>query len=128
MEVEKKLIYYAQPMPIARYYNGHLISSFIFKDVKTGEKIILGTSDDYKEVAKILGGIYYKNIQDANDDFDILWNISHNHITPVNVSFNEVQMKYKEMLKQGIDPNEINSNILNLFEYQEKRKILKRVV
>lgn len=74
-----------------------------------------------EEVSNLLGRHYYYDITDATNDFDILWNLSDEKISPVTDTFEEVKVEYQRMINEGVPPEEINSAMITLF--QEKGKI-----
>lgn len=118
---EKKLLYYDRWEVAPRFYNGATIIHFIFKDVKTGKDVTLGSCYFAEEVSKVLGGHYYDDILKATNDFDILWSLSDEVIRPVADTFDEIQVEYQRMINEGVAPEEINSAMITLF--QQKRKI-----
>ncbi len=118
---EKKLLYYDYFQKMPRYYNGAPIFHFMCKNVKTGEDVTLGACYFAEELSKTIGGNYYSDIVDATNDFDILWNLSDEKISPVADTFDEVQKEYQRMINEGVSPEEINSDMIALF--QQKRKI-----
>lgn len=120
---ERKLLYYDRFQRIPRYYNGAPIFHFMCKDVKTGEVVTLGACNFPKEVSKVLGGCYYGDIAEATNDFDILWSLSDERISPVADTFEEVQVEYQRMINEGITPEEINSAMITLFQEKRKTKI-----
>lgn len=121
---ERKLLYYDRFQRMPRHYNGAPIFHFICKDVKTGEDVTLGACYFAEEVSKTIGGHYYEDIVEATNDFDILWSLSDERISPVADTFDEVQAEYQRMINEGVSPEEINSAMITLF--QQKRKIKTR--
>lgn len=121
---ERKLLYYDRFQRMPRYYNGAPIFHFMCKDVKTGEDVTLGACYFAEEVSKTIGGHYYEDIVEATNDFDILWSLSDDRISPVADTFDEVQAEYQRMINEGVSPEEINSAMITLF--QQKRKIKTR--
>ena len=121
---ERKLLYYDRFQRMPRHYNGAPIFHFICKDVKTGEDVTLGACYFAEEVSKTIGGHYYEDIVEATNDFDILWSLSDERISPVADTFDEVQAEYQRMINEGVSPEEINSSMITLF--QQKRKIKTR--
>ena len=121
---ERKLLYYDRFQRIPRHYNGAPIFHFMCKDVKTGEDVTLGACYFAEEVSKTIGGHYYEDIVEATNDFDILWSLSDERISPVADTFDEVQAEYQRMINEGVSPEEINSAMITLF--QQKRKIKTR--
>ena len=67
---------------------------------------------------------HYEDIVEATNDFDILWSLSDERISPVADTFDEVQTEYQRMINEGVSPEEINSSMITLF--QQKRKIKTR--
>ena len=118
---ERKLLYYDRFQRMPRHYNGAPIFHFMCKDVKTGEDVTLGVCYFAEEVSKTIGGHYYEDIAEAINDFDILWSLSDERISPVADTFDEVQTEYQRMISEGVSPEEINSAMITLF--QQKRKI-----
>ena len=121
---ERKLLYYDRFQRMPRHYNGAPIFHFMCKDVKTGEDVTLGACYFAEEVSKTIGGHYYEDIVEATNDFDILWSLSDDRISPVADTFDEVQAEYQRMINEGVSPEEINSSMITLF--QQKRKIKTR--
>lgn len=121
---ERKLLYYDRFQRMPRHYNGAPIFHFMCKDVKTGEDVTLGACYFAEEVSKTIGGHYYEDIVEATNDFDILWSLSDDRISPVADTFDEVQAEYQRMINEGVSPEEINSAMITLF--QQKRKIKTR--
>ena len=121
---ERKLLYYDRFQRMPRHYNGAPIFHFICKDVKTGEDVTLGACYFAEEVSKTIGGHYYEDIVEATNDFDILWSLSDERISPVADTFDEVQAEYQRMINEGVSVEEINSAMITLF--QQKRKIKTR--
>ena len=121
---ERKLLYYDRFQRMPRHYNGAPIFHFMCKDVKTGEAVTLGACYFAEEVSKTIGGHYYEDIVEATNDFDILWSLSDERISPVADTFDEVQTEYQRMINEGVSPEEINSAMITLF--QQKRKIKTR--
>lgn len=119
---ERKLLYYDRFQRMPRHYNGAPIFHFIFKDVKTGEDITLGACYFAEEVSKTIGGLYYEDIVEATNDFDILWNLSDERIRPVADTFDEVQVEYQRMINEGVTLEEINSAMIILFHQKSKIK------
>lgn len=121
---ERKLLYYDRFQKMPRNYEGVPIFHFMCKDVKTGEDVILGTCFFSQEVSELLGEHYYREITDAVNDFDILWNLSNEGISPVAATFEEVQAEYQRMLSEGVSQEEINSAIIMSFQKKSKSKCL----
>ena len=121
---ERKLLYYDRFQRMPRHYNGAPIFHFMCKDVKTGEDVTLGACYFAEEVSKTIGGHYYEDIVEATNDFDILWSLSDDRISPVADTFDEVQAEYQRMINEGVSVEEINSAMITLF--QQKRKIKTR--
>ena len=74
-----------------------------------------------EEVSKTIGGHYYEDIVEATNDFDILWSLSDERISPVADTFDEVQAEYQRMINEGVSPEEINSAMITLFQQKRKR-------
>lgn len=121
--LERKLLYYDRCQRIPRHYCGEPIFHFIFKDVKSGEDFTLGSCFFADEVSSVFGGHYYADITEATRDFDILWSLSDERISPVAANFEEVQAEYRRMLSEGVTSEEINFAMMTLF--QEKNKLKK---
>ena len=83
-----------------RHYNGAPIFHFICKDVKTGEDVTLGACYFAEEVSKTIGGHYYEDIVEATNDFDILWSLSDERISPVADTFDAMTSRrsYRDAL------------------------------
>ena len=113
---ERKLLYYDRFQRMPKHYNGAPIFHFMCKDVKTGEDFTLGSCYFADEVSSVVGGHYYVDITEAIRDFDILWNLSDERISPVADTFDEVQAEYQRMLSEGVTSEEINSEMMTLFK------------
>ncbi len=107
-----------------RQYNGEPIFHFMCKDVKTGEDVVLGACFFNQKVSEVLGRHYYHKITDAVDDFDILWSLSDERISPVADTFEEIQAEYQRMLSENVSKEEINSAMMMLFQNRSKSKSL----
>lgn len=112
---ERRLLYYERFKQMPKHYEGYPIYHFLCKDVKTGEDIALGLCYFAEEVANTVGGYYYRDIIDATEDFDILWNVTMEKISPVADTFDEVKVEYERMLSEGVSTEEINSAMIELF-------------
>ena len=123
---EKKLLYYNRYEKMPRHYDGAPIYHVFFIDVKTGKEFALGLCDFAVEVSNMLGGRYYSDITKAAHDYDILWNISDEKISPITNTFEEVQLEYQRLLREGIVSEEINSKMIALFQEKQKQKTLKK--
>ena len=119
---ERKLLYYDYFQRMPRHYDGAPIFHFMCKDVKTGEDVILGSCIFSQEVSKFFDGYYYSEIKEATRDFDILWNLSDERISPVADNFEEVQAEYQRLLSEDVSPEEINSIMIELFQNKNKSK------
>ena len=106
---EKKLLYYDRFQRMPKTYNGAPIFHFLCKDVKTSEDITLGSCFFDKEVSKILGEHYYSEITDAEKDYDILWQVTSERISPVADTFEEVQAEYQRMLSSFQTKSKVKS-------------------
>lgn len=121
---KRMLLYYDRFQRTPKHYKGEPIYRFMFKDVETGEDIILGQCYFAKEVSDILDEHYYFDITEASRDFDILWNLTEEKISPVTDTFEEVQVEYQTMLNDGVDSKEINSAMIALFKEKTFEKSL----
>ncbi len=121
---KRKLLYYDRFQRTPKHYMGEPVYHFFFKDVETGEDIILGQCYYAKEVSDILDEIYYFDITEATNNYDILWNLSEEKIRPVTDTFKEVQFEYKRMLNNGVDTKDINSEMISLFKEKTFQKSL----
>ena len=74
------------------------------------------------EASSVLGGHYYLDITEATHDFDILWNLSDERISPVADTFEEVQAEYQRMLSEGVTLEEINVAMMTLFHEKKQSK------
>lgn len=119
--MKRKLLYYDHFRKMPRNYNGCPIYHFGFKDVATGDNIILGQCYYNKGAGNYLGGHYYTDITEATEDFDILWNVSDDKISVVAETLAEVQKEYKRMLREGVSLYDINQRMMDY--YQSKPKV-----
>lgn len=123
--MERKLLYYDRFQRMPRHYDGAPIFHFLFKDVKTGEDVTIGSCFFAEEASDILGGVYYEDIVEAEKDYDILWNLSDDRIRPVVETFEEVENEYQRMLKDGVSEKEVNSEMIKFFEEKRVSRILR---
>lgn len=121
-KAERKLLYYDRFQRMPRHCNGEPIFHFMCKDVKTGVDFILGSCFFADEASSVLGGHYYSDITEATHDFDILWNLSDERISPVADTFEEVQAEYQRMLSEGVTLEEINVAMMTLFHEKKQSK------
>lgn len=123
--MERKLLYYDRFQRMPRHYDGAPIFHFLFKDVKTGEDVTIGSCFFAEEASNFLGGVYYDDIIEAEKDYDILWNLSDDRIRPAAETFEEVQAEYQKMLKNGISEKEVNSEMIKYYKEKRVSRILK---
>lgn len=121
--MEKKLLYYDRYQNTPKHFNGAPIVIFSFIDVKTGETIQLGECFYHQEVSELLGGKFYMEINEAVNDFDIIWKLKTQGVSPAAETFEEVQNEYLRMLNEGANPKEINQAMIKF--YQDKALSLK---
>ncbi len=115
---ERTLLYYDHFERMPRTYEGAPIDHFICQNVRTGETVTLGSCYYNEEVSEILGGKYYERIEEAEKDYDILWYLSEEKISPVADSFEEVYEEYLRLLCEGAPEEEINSAMMQLHEVE----------
>ena len=108
-----------------KHYGGAPIVHFIYKDVKTGQNVTLGSCFFAEGASRALGGRYYNSILDATNDFDILWNVSDDIISPIDNSFDEVQSEYIRLLDEGVSSQEVNSAVIKLYSGKKQYKKVK---
>lgn len=118
----KQLLYYDSYQKMQKHYRGAPIYHFSFKDIRTGDKVTLGACYYSNEIANCLGEHYYEDITDAENDFDILWNLSDEKISGIKETFEEVQLEFQRMLKKGVYKEDINSTMLKYYKPKAKNK------
>ena len=125
--MEKRLLYYERYVEtkfklndITRIRVAHLVC----KDVKTGEIVTLGHTLYPEVVSKSLAiaESYYDDINKIEHDFDILWNLTDEELSPILYSFEDIQKEYQRLANDGIKTNEINHIIIELFKSKKKIK------
>lgn len=112
---EKNLLYYFGYKIVSKHYDGHPIYHFYFKSVKTGKDVNLVSCAADIEEPSILGNHFYSNIVDATNDFDILWQISDDKISLLNIPYEEIRKDYLKMIKEGLVPSDINQLFLEQY-------------
>ena len=120
--IERQLLYYDSYVKTNAEFYGCPIAHFNFKNVKTGENVILGSCFFHKEISKIFPILYYRSILDAKNDFDIIWKISDNTINPVSNTLEELQSEYRRMLIEGVSPIEINGVMVEQYSKKQKNR------
>lgn len=123
---EKRLLYYERFVQDKFRLNDFTrikVAYLICKDVKTGENVALGHTLFPKEVSKSLAIAehYYDDIEKITNDYDILWILTEEEISPIPYTFEEVQAEYQRLINEGVKNDEINSTMITLF--QDKKKI-----
>lgn len=104
---EKKLIYYYFH-DIA--YNGNdFLVTFYFRDVLTGELVILNQVKEFNETQLLEQKTFYKDIEDAKKYYVILWDNNPNYIAPIHTSFEQVRKEYLNMINSGIEITTANN-------------------
>lgn len=116
MDMERKLLYFENSIQLPMNWHGAPIYKSVFKDVKTGEQIILNSCLFSQDISKTFGEHYYSTITDAANDFDVLWNISDDEVRPVNDEFIHVQGIYEEKLRNGVTLEEVNAAMLEHYK------------
>lgn len=124
--MEKRLLYYERYVETKFRLNDTArinVAYFVCKDVKNGETVTLGHTLYPEVVSKFLAIAerYYDDIDKISNNYDILWDLTEEEISPILYSFEEVQAEYQKLINDGVKRDEINSAIITLF--QDKRKI-----
>lgn len=124
--MEKRLLYYERYVETKFRLNDTVrinVAHFVCKDVKNGETVTLGLTLYPEVVSKFLAIAerYYDDIDKISNNYDILWDLTEEEISPILYSFEEVQAEYQKLINDGVKRDEINSAIITLF--QDKRKI-----
>jgi len=120
--VERKLLYYQGSVQLPMNWYGEPIYKSMYKDVKTGENIILNSCSLSQDISKTFGEHYYSAITDAAEDFDVLWISSEDELRPIEDHFIHVQAVYQKMLSEGVSPQEINEVMIKEFVHNLKDK------
>ena len=126
--MERKLLYFESSIQLPMNWHGEPIYKSVFKDVKTGDQIILNSCLFSQDISKIFGEHYYSAITDAEKDFDILWKVSDDEVRSVDDEFIHVQGIYEEMLRNGVSLKDINGAMIDYYSslkiaYQFKAKL-----
>ena len=121
----RRLLYYDHFKREEKHYGGAPIVHFMYRDVRTGQYVTLGSCFFAEGASEALRGRYYNSILDATNDFDILWNVSDDVISPIDNSFEDVQSEYRRMVDEGVSPLEINSELIKLYSENKQYKKVK---
>lgn len=124
--MKKRLLYYERFVQTKFDINDATrikVAHLVCKDVKNGDIVTLGHTLYPEVVSKSLAIAerYYDDIDKISNDYDILWNLTDEELSPILYSFEEVQTEYQKLINNGVKEDEINSAIITLF--QEKRKM-----
>lgn len=121
----KTLLYFKSMQQLRQSFAGAKIQHYHFKAVKNNRDIILGECHFYTALSWIMYQKYYKNIEDAQNDFDILWQCENQKLIPIKDPFSKVADSYHSLAKKGFKEEEINSMILKHYNENQKVKKLK---
>jgi len=98
---DKRLIYYY--LHDITYNNDGFLVTFYFRDVLTGELIIINQTKDASIKNRYSESIFYDDIDDAKNDFVILWDNNSKYIAPINTPFEQVRTEYLNMINNGVE-------------------------
>lgn len=117
----KKLLYFENSSRSSQCYMGYPIYIFKFRDVETGQEVILRQCILNKDIKDAeYSGKYYSDIEEALDDYDILWYLTELKIESIKESFEEVQAEYRRLLEAGEVAKDINSHMTSTYNQKGK--------
>jgi hypothetical protein len=118
-ESEKELLYYCglkdRHNGIVMFHNGDVIYEHYFINVKTGEKIILASCYDSKNIKNYYYEKIYDDILSAANDYDILWKITGKGVIKLDEDFEQIKRYYLNLLKLEVSYEYINSIMLEKY-------------
>ena len=119
-QTKKRLLYYNLCRLYDESWQGYPVRQFEFIDIMTGGVVILGECYLNEGIARIMGGIYYKDIAEAAKDYDVLWLLSDEKICRVAETVEGPQAEYRRMINEGVTPEQVNQAMLVLFNVAKK--------
>lgn len=118
--MEKNLLYFEKSIQLPMNWHGASIYKSVFKDVKTGEQILLNSCIFSQDISKTFGEHYYSTITDAESDYDILWKITNGEVESIDEEFIHVQGVYEKLLADGVSNLEMKDVILDYLKSEQK--------
>lgn len=109
---EKRLLYYQEY--VSETQKGVVITTFYFRDVKKGGIVTLTQCKDIDLVSTSDNTTIYRNIDDAMQDYNILWHNTGSVIAPINSSFEEIQNEYRRLKDTPLTEEEIWNHLRNI--------------
>lgn len=121
--MEKELAYYIGYERKPKHFEGNYVYLFNFRGVESGEYFSLGYCYEHGEELSNFGyGHFYNNILDMCNDFDIIWELKEDRITPSSTDYEVIQKEYEELFEAG-EPN-VNDYLLQ--KYSKDTRINKK--
>ena len=74
--------------------NDEVLTTFYFKDIETEELVIINVTSNSDKYNKNNMGIYYKNVDEIKEHYDILWIEDDKYIYPTTESFDVMKKAY----------------------------------
>ena len=105
--MKKRLLYYERFVQTKFDINDATrikVAHLVCKDVKNGDIVTLGHTLYPEVVSKSLAIAehYYDDIDKISNDYDILWNLTDEELSPILHSFEEVQTEYQKLINNTI--------------------------
>ena len=97
----KPLLYYCEHHSPGQHPDLPRLMLYTFKNVATGEEIILRESPEALALTNWGFGEFYADIKCAESQYHILWYIDDKTVSPVDLTFEEVQSEYARMLLES---------------------------
>lgn len=120
-DMGKKLLYFENSSRSSQCYMGYPIYVFKFRDVETSQEVILkqcilnnGIKDEDSSVK------CYSDIEDALEDYDILWYLTDVKIESIRESFVGIQTEYRRLLESGEETKDINAHMTSTYNQKGK--------
>ena len=106
MENKRLLYYYLHDIS---YSDEGFLVTFYFRDVLTGELVVINQSKDASVKNHYSESIFYDDIDEAKKDYVILWNNNSKYIAPINTPFEQVRIEYLNMINNGVEVEVANN-------------------
>ncbi len=110
----KQLLYFTKQEEATFYSDGFPVSFWHFKDVRTGDKVVLNTCMFKDSVPGLSDKLFYWDIRESSEDYDILWDRRREEeIRPLKLDFLTIREEFQRMSNEGVSPNAINYAMLD---------------
>ena len=115
-----EILYYEEFAIVPKRYKDSPIMLFKFRDIKTGDRVILGTCNYAEEYSKITGRKFYPNIDSIDKDNICLWRLSASRVSNIGVPFEKIEEEYKTLIKDS-DENEVVDYLIQKYASKAKQ-------